>query len=320
MLALAGLPSTAEDAAQPEEVAVEPEVTVIKSGGTVMYRYRDESGQIVIQDTPPAEYFDQPEVSAEDKEAEERKPIPLLATEPTPAPLSFGQRAVRAVRWLLSFALLVGGLYLLAAPAVRARLLESSLARMLRKAGFPAFFDVAVTSGSRSHAEVDCLARTPSGILVLGVVAFDGQVTGRHDEVNWIVTNKDGTDTVHNPLLKNMRDTRLVQELLDDVPVHGRVVYSGHAKFASGKPARLQSVAALRENLDHFTVGRRAQKRSLEIAWRTLMRFPRSNVEPPRGAGWQGWLRRHWHAVAGAVLISLSATSTLALILNGGVA
>ena len=123
---------------------------------------------------------------------------------------------------------------------------------------------------------------------------------------------------MNNPLLKNVADTQVVQELIGDVAVHGRVVYTGHAKFTSGKPGRLQSVTALRESLERFGAERYARQRKLQLAWRTLMRFPRSNFEPPRGSGWEVWLMRHWQAVAGALLIGLSASSALALILTRG--
>jgi hypothetical protein len=287
-----------------------------------MYRYVDESGQVIIQDKPPEEYFEQPE-SAEEGEALEPAdlgPIPMLAVEPAPEPPSLAERVVRLAQWLAAIALLAGGLYLLVAPSVRKWLSEPVLARLLRKEGFPVFFNVAIKSGPRTHAEIDCLARTPSGILVLGLADFEGQVAGRHGDDAWMVTSKNDTYSVSNPLLKNVADTQIVQELVGDVAVHGRVVYTGRAKFSSGKPGRLQSMAALRESLEHFATGRYARQRKLQEAWRTLMRFPRSNVEPPRGSGWEAWLRRHWHAVAGALLAGLSASGVLALIMTGGAA
>ena len=319
MFALVGPPIAAEEAVQPEPESPESGVTVIKSDGTVMYRYLDESGQIIIQDKPPAEYFE-PELAEEGEGLEpvEPQPVPLLAVEPAPAAPSLADRVIRVVQWLAAIALLAGGLYLLAAPVVRKWLSEPVLARVLRKEGFPVFFDVAVKSGPRTHAEIDCLARTPSGILVLGLADLEGQISGRHDADAWIVTNKNDTYTVNNPLLKNLADTAVVQDLVGDVAVHGRVVYTGHAKFSSGKPGRVQSIAALRESLEHFATGRYARQRKLQVAWRTLMRFPRSNVESPRGSGWEAWLRRHWHAVAGALLTGLSASGVLALIMTGG--
>lgn len=292
------------------------EVEVLRAGDKVMYKYVDDDGQVVIQDHPPAKYFD---VEAAEPAADvPAAPAPEPAA-PAPAPEASSPPWLRPLWSLAAGALAAAGAAVLVLPWLRERRGESALQRTLRRAGMPAFHQLAVNDGARRHALVDCLVRTPAGFLVLGVERFSGTVRGTPEQADWQVAGSADTRDVANPLLRVQRVADVVQALVPDVPVHARVVYSGRARFANGTPAALQRLSDLRGNLAHYTRGE-VGARALDAGWRTLMRFPHANRTAHRvtGGGWRRWLRRHGRTAGAAILLALASVSAaVALTLDG---
>lgn len=286
------------------------DVVVIDAGGTLMYKYRDRSGQVVVQDRPPLGYFEQLQATEETGRTP-TTPIPLSIR--TESPDGFARALATLGRWLPWVLIALGG-YVLVVPALRSRLKEPALVRWLRRAGFAAFTDVDLRMPDGRETRIDCLARTPAGILVITTVRLRGRVSALSEARRWTLTTANDEQQIDSPLMSNAAKTRMVAELIGDVPAHGRVVNLSRAHFAAGVPTGLHQPAGFRESLRHFAEST-VDGRSLDGAWRVLMRFPRSNVEHRRvfGVGWKAWLWRRRHLVTAGVLAAMAATSALAI-------
>ncbi len=97
---------------------------------------------------------------------------------------------------------------------------------------------------------------------------------------------------------------KMVAKITPDVPVFGRVVDLGRARYPGGMPGTVQKLGVFKGGLSAYNEGD-VSGRVLDGAWRTLMRYPRANRDAPRalGTGWLGWVRRHpFESTACAVL------------------
>ena len=282
---------------------VEPknEVEVVHADGRVFYKYVDENGDIVFEDRPPPQYFD---VELEEEEVELPQMEVSVDTVLPPAPTG---RWLRLVMLLLVPVLFLVGLYVLLQPRVRRLLTESSLDRKLRHANMPCFNRLQLSDGARTQIEADKVVKTPSGILVIGVEKLSGTITGTAEQREWHRAGRADSFTFANPLMRVEYATQIVQKLVGETPVFGRVIYSGDARFSNGLPAKVTRMSAFQEGIDHFSKSKVGSDQ-LDAAWRSLMVFPRSNKEPNRllGIGWLGWLRRHWRETTSGVLVAIS--------------
>lgn len=279
----------------------EHEVEVVRTDGRVLYKYVDENGDIAFQDRPPPQYFDE----SPDEE--------VIETVKAAVPIEMVMRTTPGGRWkrpaliLLALVSFFIALYVLVGHRVQRFLGESSLDRKLRHANMPCFDQLQLSDGVRAQVEVDKVVKTPSGILVIGIEKLSGTITGTAEQRDWHRADHSDSDTIANPLARVGFAAQIVQKLVGETPVFERVVYTGNARFSGGQPARVTKLSAFQEGIDHFSI-RTVEPDQLDAAWRKLMIFPRGNKEPNRllGAGWQGWLRRHWRETTGGILMFVS--------------
>ena len=292
------------------------EVTVIRTDSGFKYAYRDSSGQLIVQDVPPPGYLEsltrerakQDEIP--DVVDEPVGPLPVAHDEPTPL--------IKPAMWALAVLLALFSAYVFFTPLLRRWRSESRLERALRHAGFPVFADVELAVNEHRTTRIDCLARTPAGVLVLGDVHFSGNVTGEPHHDFWMQKARSDVRQIDNPLRKNARDTKTVQALLGSVPVHGQVVYTGNAELPASLKLRLHKLSEFAENLNEFET-ETPDQRSLAGGWRTLMRYPRANrvTVRPMGAGWKRWLHDRWRPIVSISLLASSVTiMTVLLVLR----
>ena len=286
-------------------------VEVINAGGIVMYKFRDASGKMIVQDTPPPQYFDdaapvEPEAAVEAvaKVVQEVAPPP-----PPPEPLLSPLHRVMA--WSLAALLAVGGAVVGLAPHLRRRLSENSVDRAMRTSGYASFSDVKLGTGGQSYVTIDKLVRTPAGILVLVVEKLTGDIRGEAKSNHWAT----GTNVVPNPLRRLHQAAGIVENLATDVPVYGRVVDLGNARYANDMGPTIQKASAFKASLPGLSK-QGPTPRALDAAWRTLMRFERSNNETSRvlGSGAAAWLRRHRNESLATMLMTLSVIIIIATV------
>lgn len=297
-------PAGAEEAVEEQTNGVE----VIRRGDVVLFRYRDEQGNLIIEDRPPPQYFDVEEVEVEEVEEVEPEPV-VVPPPPPPAPWMPG--------WLVSVSWAALGLLLLSVPLIWFFPLwlqwrrETPVDRVLRLGELPYFSDVKLSLGAHTLSEVDRLVRTPAGILILGVEKLQGEIRGTATDDQWVR----GTETIINPLARVRHAEKMIAKITPDVPTFGRVVDLGKARYRTGMPATVQKLNVFAGGLSAFAEGK-VPDRTLDTAWRTLMRFPRANQDKPRalGVGWQGWIRRHPFETSACVVLAITVIAAIALL------
>ncbi len=277
-------------------------VEVVKAGGIVMYRFRDDSGKMIIQDTPPPHYFDDAApVAADAPTAPVTKVVKKVPPPPPPEPLLSPLQ--KKLAWSVAALLAAGAAFVGLRPWLRRRLSESAVERAVRGSGYASFNDVKLGTGGQSYITIDKLVRTPAGILVLVVEKLNGDIRGESKADHWAT----GTNVIPNPLQRLHQAAGIVESLATDVPVYGRVVDLGNARFQTDMSPTIQKLSAFRGSLPGLSTEGPAP-RALDAAWRTLMRFERSNNETPRalGGGAMAWLKRYQNECLAALLMTLS--------------
>ncbi|NNF66846.1 MAG: NERD domain-containing protein [Gammaproteobacteria bacterium] len=283
------------------------EVTVIESDSGYMYSYRDDSGHLIVRDIPPPGYI-------ESLTAERAKQRAVVIEPEAVSPVLVTPVKVDATNWSYPLLVVLSSLMALAAllyyfaPHYRRWRSESPLERVLRRASIPVFRDVALSAKGFPSTVIDCLAKTPAGILVISNPHLAGEIVGQPQQDFWMQNNRGDNQQIDNPIRKNNRDTRIVKLLLGDaVPIHGCIVYTGRAELSPVLQTMTERLSIFSTTLDsHMTAF--PDQRSLDGKWRTLMRYPRANScrVRARGAAWKRALCEHQRKVVSGSLLLMS--------------
>ncbi len=289
-----------------EEWAPRPEdVEVIQTGPTIMYKYRDADGVMVVQGQPPPGFLNPRETADDDAPADAAAPVPASPlTEATARPAAEPPATPALAMAALGALCLFAGLSLVLLKPVTRLMRESALDRVVRQSGFPAFRGVQMPRKAGGALTLEHVLCTPSGLLVLEAPEISGVVTGGPALPSWSCGSKTERVEVPNPLLQVENNVAAVSELVGGVPVFGRVVLTGKVTFPLEPPAEVQTLKALRARLPGFA-DEPTSERELGGAWRLLMRYPReADTLPvvPYRPGAMAWVARHWQGVAGAAL------------------
>ena len=129
--------------------------------------------------------------------------------------------------------------------------------------------------GSGRLTEIDHIVLTSAGLLVVETKNYSGDIYGRADESTWTKFNRGKSRTFQNPLKQNQAHIRAVQALNLGVPVIGRVVLAGPARFPKGVPDGVSYLKSLRHDLKELRRGRPSP--ALEAAWSTLLANARTD-------------------------------------------
>lgn len=82
----------------------------------------------------------------------------------------------------------------------------------------------------------DHLALTPAGLLVVETKTYSGIILGQPNESTWTQAIGRQRHRFQNPLRQNFAHVRVIEALVPDIPVEGRVVFASHAQFPKGLP------------------------------------------------------------------------------------
>lgn len=293
------------------------DVEVIRSGGINMWRYRDENGDMVIVDRPPPQFFKtraSVEGAAEQvaEEVTEALTEPdVVASPPVPEPPAQSPWTMRAL-WLLTALLLLAAIAAWFRPMWRRWRSETPVDRTCRLADWPVFRDLKIPGVGGRYVIAERVVRTPAGLVVVALSKLGGELRGKASADQWVR----GTTPVANPLKPVAQAVEFLQGLVPDVPVTGRVVELGKPNFASGTPEALIYVKELDAAMQRFAQPG-PPARTLDGAWRTLMKLPRSNKtnRRPVGVGPVGWVRRHPHQASAAALGSVALVMAITLLI-----
>jgi hypothetical protein len=130
---------------------------------------------------------------------------------------------------------------------------ESKVAAILAHLGVPALHNVVLEDG-RGPTEIDHVALTRHGIVVLETKTYSGVITGAVNGGLWVQTvgghrEHRETNRFQNPHRQNYRHVKAVELVAGDrrIPVRGYVVTAGTARFQGDLAASVVPLDRLAE-------------------------------------------------------------------------
>jgi len=131
--------------------------------------------------------------------------------------------------------------------------------------------DVLVPDGSGGQLHIDFLLLTGRGLLVVDYRDVEGVVFGGEHMREWAVMNGSDRSTFLNPLDALYDRVAAVRLLAGDVPVDGRIVFTGRAKFPKGRPPRVLRLDLLEAEFPPPAPGTAHPAERYRTAWDELI-------------------------------------------------
>ena len=172
------------------------------------------------------------------------------------------------------------GLFNTFLPQLRGLLGERAVARVLARHSAQVANDVILPDGRGGLTQIDHLALTASAILVIETKHYSGLILGRVHEPQWTQALGRRRDAFQNPLRQNHGHIKAVQALIPHLPVEGRVVFVGGARFAKGRPPGVDDLVSLERELaasDH-----QPTPLALQLGWKDLIAQARRDRQARR--------------------------------------
>lgn len=176
---------------------------------------------------------------------------------------------------------------------------------------FPAVVhDVILPSARGGLTQIDHMALTPKGLLVVETKHYRGTITGQPEERQWVQQRGQDRRTFQNPCRQNYAHLKAVEALGLDVPVLELVVFTDSAYFPNGVPDGVSQLATLEADLAPWRRGRVSPK--LRRAWKEVQQAIRQDAKARRAhrrglRARHGWDRRQLAAGVCLVLAAVSA-------------
>jgi hypothetical protein len=109
--------------------------------------------------------------------------------------------------------------------------------------------DLIFPDGRGGLTQIDHLALTPAGLLVVETKTYRGSIFGTGADQTWTQAIGRQRNAFQNPLRQNYAHVRALEALVPDIPVEGRVVFAGDARFPKGLPEGVCRVSELADEL-----------------------------------------------------------------------
>ncbi|TCT22813.1 nuclease-related domain-containing protein [Thiobaca trueperi] len=228
----------------------------------------------------------------------------------------FADSFMNAGSWLLPFLLMLPGLSLLQrrlSARQRGREGEAQVGRALERL-FPAVaHDLILPNGRGDLTQIDHVALTPKGFLVVETKHYRGMITGQTEDPHWIQRIGRRRHEFQNPRRQNYAHVKAIQALGLGVPILEHVVFTNTAHFPDGLPAGVSRLATIAQDLEACRRGRISA--ALRTAWGQLLSQARRD-HASRRAHRRGLRQRYGRdpqVVKALVWFGLAGTAALAL-------
>jgi len=117
---------------------------------------------------------------------------------------------------------------------------------------------------------IDCLLLTDGGLIVLDIRDYIGHLFGGDNINEWTQMIGVKSHKFSNPLLELPARITAVQEVVDDVPVIGHIVFTRRGSFQKGQPEGVFMVDEVYEQLSQFLRPALPEDK-LENAWQKIL-------------------------------------------------
>lgn len=124
---------------------------------------------------------------------------------------------------------------------------DKGLKRALDSIGYERIESLLIPNTEDGEIHIDHLVLTSKGLLVVDVKDVDGTVFGSDRMEHWTVISEDRRFTFTNPQAALYDRIAAVSQLVQDVPVDGRVMFLDGARFTKGVPNLVCTVGSLIE-------------------------------------------------------------------------
>jgi hypothetical protein len=135
----------------------------------------------------------------------------------------------------IGIAAIAGGIFLLWRWQHRRRMREAR-ALAVTSCGYEFLRDVLVPDGLDSPLHVDFLLLTARGVVVIDLRDVAGNIFGGDQMTTWTVMHRAQRYTFVNPQTGLYDRIAAVRALAQDLPVEGRIVFTGRGQFPKGLP------------------------------------------------------------------------------------
>jgi hypothetical protein len=131
----------------------------------------------------------------------------------------------------------------------RRRVARDRLHQVLDEIGYDRIDGLVIPDGDDGEIQIDFLLLTSHGLLILHIKDVKGAVFGSDKMQDWTVISDDGRFTFLNPQPALYDRVAAVRQIVRQVPVEGRVLFTDGADFTKGTPSM---VCGLDELLAEF--------------------------------------------------------------------
>ena len=126
---------------------------------------------------------------------------------------------------------------------------EAAVARRLRRYCAAVANDVILRDGRGGLTQIDHLALTSEGLLVVETKDFGGLIFGKTHDRTWTQCIGRHKRRFENPLRQNYGHVKAVQAVVPEVQVTGLVVFMDRARFPRGLPEGVTTLSLLQQAL-----------------------------------------------------------------------
>lgn len=131
--------------------------------------------------------------------------------------------------------------------------------------------DIVLPKADEGEIHLDHVLLTEQGIVVIDLKDVRGIVFGGDRMQDWTVLNGDRRYTISNPQAALLDRVAAVKQVVTDVPVEGRIVFSDEAQFTKGVPAHVCTVSELVDSLPRVKRNAASQARNaFSLQWDQL--------------------------------------------------
>jgi hypothetical protein len=125
------------------------------------------------------------------------------------------------------------------------RRMREARALAVTSCGFEFLRDVLVPDGQDTPLHVDFLLLTARGVVVIDLRDIAGNIFGGDQMTSWTVMHRAQRHTFVNPQTALYDRIAAVRALAQDLPVEGRIVFTGRGKFPKGLPRHVLMLESL---------------------------------------------------------------------------
>jgi Nuclease-related domain len=159
------------------------------------------------------------------------------------------------------------------------RRMREARAMAVTSCGFDFLRDVLVPDGQDAPLHVDFLLLTARGVVVIDLRDIAGNIFGGDQMTSWTVMHRAQRYTFVNPQTALYDRIAAVRALAQDLPVEGRIVFTGRGKFPKGLPRHVLMLDSLPSE---FPANDREAMGSLLERWKPAWEAIRKSAHPSK--------------------------------------